>query len=388
MLPLRIGVLFSQTGVTSVIERTQLAATQLAIAEVNERGGIGGRLLEPVTYDPRSDPVLFRKYGRRLLEEDGVSIIFGCYMSSTRRAILPIIERNNALLCYPTFYEGFEFSENVLYFGSLPNQTNKLLVDYLMRQHGGRAFLLGSDYLFPREANRLMQSIMVSRGGTVVGELYVPLDAASDHFARAVAEAKAASPDFIFSTLVGSDVAKFYRAFHEQGLDAMTMPIASVTATEAELAALPPGMAAGHITAAPYFATVDTAENRRFVRNLQQKFGDGIKANMCAEAAYLAVHFVAQGLQLAENGDPRSLVRALHGIRFDAPQGAVKIDAENNHAYLFSRVGRMRSDGMFDIVEESAESIKPDPYFVEFATPNSADRTAASGVSLAEGYHP
>lgn len=383
---IRIGVLFSQTGVTSVIERTQLMATQLAIEEINLAGGIGGRLLEPIVYDPASDPTRFRKYGRRLLEEDGVSIIFGCYMSSTRRAILPIIERSNALLCYPTFYEGFEYSDNVLYFGSLPNQTNNVLADYVLERHGGRAFLVGSDYIFPRESNRLMHSILGNRGGAVIGEVYIPLNATEDQVDFAIASAKSAAPDFIFSTVVGSDIAKLYRAFRRSGLDPSTTPIASITATEAELAGLAPGMAAGHISAAPYFSTVATVENERFLRNLKRRFGTTMVANMCAEAAYVSVHLVAQSARIAGTFDPRAIIRSLHGIRFEAPQGPVKIDAENNHSYLFSRIGKLRADGQFDILWESSESIKPDPYFVcELPGPHH-DRGAVADLVAEEGY--
>jgi branched-chain amino acid transport system substrate-binding protein len=363
--PLKVGVLVSQTGVTSVIERTQLAATQLAIEEVNSAGGVRGRLLQMVAYDPASDPALYRNYARRLIEEDGVSIVFGCYMSSARRALLPIIERNNALLCYPTFYEGFEYSENVLYFGSVPNQTNRALADLVMGRFGERAVLIGSDYLFPRESNRLMHNILARRGGSVLGEIYLPLNAPAGEFEVAIASAQAAAPDFIFSTVVGSDIPKLYRAFRSRGLDPAKMPIASVTATETELASLPEGMAAGHITAAPYFASLPSAENRRFVQKFRERFGTDKMANMCAEASYISVHLTAQGIRIAGADDPRALARALHGVSFEAPQGPVKVDAENNHCYLFSRIGQMRDDGQFDIIWESAESTKPDPYFFE-----------------------
>lgn len=366
---IRVGVLFSQTGITAVIERTQLDATLLAIEEVNRGGGIDGIPLEPIVYDPASDPAQFRKLAERLVQEDRVPIIFGCYMSSARRAVVPVIEQWNALLCYSTFYEGFEYSPNVLYCGSLPNQTNITLAKFLLGAYGRRVVLLGSDYIFPRESNRLMRSIFAEEGGEIVGERYAPLGSSERTFDVMLAEAKLLRPDVIFSTVVGDDIDKLYRAFWQRGLDAASMPIASITATEAELALLPPSAREGHISAAPYFASIDSPENRCFVRSYQKRFGGSAVPNMCAEAAYFSVFLVAHGIRSAGVADPRALIRSLHGFQFDAPQGAVRVDGENNHMFLYTRIGRADADGQFKIVEESAQSTKPDPYLVDYDLP-------------------
>jgi branched-chain amino acid transport system substrate-binding protein len=371
----RVGVLFSQTGVTSVIEQTQLNATLLAIEEVNAAGGINGVEMQAVAYDPTSDPAQFRHLAERLLKEDGVPIIFGCYMSSARRAVVPVIEQWNALLCYPTFYEGFEYSPNVLYCGSVPNQTNISFARFLLESYGEKFYFVGSDYIFPHESNRLMRSIVSKQGGTVIGERYVPLDSPGRAFDLLIKEVKLARPNVIFSTVVGHDVAKLYAAFRDADCDARTMPIGSITTTEAEISLLPPGAAVGHVSAAPYFATVATEDNRQFVRKYQQRFGAQASPNMCAEAAYFSVFLVAQGMRQAGTADPRSLIRSLHGCQFDAPQGPVKVDAENNHAYLFSRIGRIQADGTFHLVHESTGNIKPDPYLVDYDLPFTAPET-------------
>lgn len=365
----RVGVLFSQTGVTSIIEQTQLNATLLAIEEINATGGVNGAPLEPVVYDPASDPVRFRHLAERLLRDDGVPVIFGCYMSSTRRAVLPVIERWNALLCYPTFYEGFEYSPNVLYCGSVPNQTNIAFAKFLLETYGKNIYFVGSDYIFPHESNRLMRSIVSKQGGMVIGERYVPLDSPQPVFDLLVKEIKLARPNVIFSTVVGRDVAKLYSAYRDQDLDPGKMPIGSITTTEAEISLLPAGTAAGHLSAAPYFATVDTAENRQFVQKYRRRFGDAALPNMCAEAAYFSVFLVAHGMRHAGTADPQSLIRSLHGCQFNAPQGPVKVDAENNHAYVFCRIGRIQKNGEFLILHETTDNIKPDPYLVDYDLP-------------------
>lgn len=367
--PIRIGVLFSQTGVTSVIEQTQLNATLLAIDEINATGGINGLPIAPISYDPGSDPTRFRDLADRLLREDRVRVIFGCYMSSARRAVIPVIERWNALLCYPTFYEGFEYSSNVLYCGSVPNQTNIPFARFLLETYGEKIYFIGSDYIFPHESNRLMRSVISKQGGTVVGERYIGLDSPPRAFDLAIKEIRLAQPNAIFSTVVGHDVAKLHRAYCGHGLDPATMPIGSITTTESEISLLPPGMAEGHVSAAPYFASVDTEENREFVRKYRQRFGAGSPPNMCAEAAYFSVLLVAHGMRLAGPADPQSLIRSLHGCQFNAPQGPVKVDAENNHAYLYSRIGQAQRNGEFRILHESTGNIKPDPYLVDYDLP-------------------
>src|SRR5512139_3678457 len=175
--PWRVGVLFSQTGHMSVIEETQLRGTLLAIDEINCGGGVNGRELVPVIYDPASDNTLFRHYAKKLMTEDGVTSIFGCYTSSSRKVVLPIVERLNGLLWYPTLYEGFEYSPNVIYTGAAPNQNSLTLFNYLASNYGTRFYFVGSDYVYPRESNRIMRALINQSGGEVVGEMYVSLNA-------------------------------------------------------------------------------------------------------------------------------------------------------------------------------------------------------------------
>lgn len=362
--PLRVGVLFSETGVTALIERAQRNATLLAIEEINAAGGIDGRPLEAVVHDPRSDPARFGQLAEMLVAEEDISVLFGCYMSSSRKAILPVVEQHRALLFYPTLYEGFEYSNHVIYTGAAPNQNSAQLCRYLLERHGNRFAFIGSDYIYPYESNRIMRSMLQQVGGEVVLERYFPLRSGQADFASVLAEVGDKQPDVIFSTVVGQSTAALYRAYRATGLDPARMPIASLTTSEAEVQAMGRDSAEGHITAAPYFASLKTEKNRAFVAAYRARYGEESPVNHCAEAAYFQVYLFAKALGLAEQGSFEALVRGLKGQGFEAPQGPVRIDPENNHTHLWPRLGRVDSAGNFEILQESKTAVAPDPYLV------------------------
>ena len=180
--PWRVGVLFSQTGVTSAIEQSQLNATLLAIDEINSSGGVLDRMIEPVIYDPASDPKQFRSLAERLFQVDRIRLLFGCYMSSTRKAVLPVVESHRGLLFYPTLYEGFEYSRHCIYTGAAPNQNSLQLAKFLLSTCGNRFLLVGSNYIYPYESNRLMADFVVQGRGKVLDEIYVPLEGGPQRF--------------------------------------------------------------------------------------------------------------------------------------------------------------------------------------------------------------
>lgn len=366
--PWRVGVLFSRSGYMAIIEETQLRGTLVAIDEINERGGVNGRPIEPVIVDPASENAQFRTLTKRLMLEEGIRTIFGCYTSSSRKAVLPIIERLNGLLWYPTLYEGFEYSPNVIYTGAAPNQNSLVLADYLTQAHGRRFFFVGSDYVYPRESNRIMSRILSRRGGTVVGERYVPLRADRHHFVDIVREIGAAAPDVIFSTVVGDATVWLYQAYADAGFDPRALPIASLTTTEAEIRAMGYDVGEGHITAAPYFQSVGSAANERFVALFRKRYGDDEPTNMCVEAAYFQVHVFARALEQTNTMDPDILRQVALGSAFDAPQGRVSINRECSHADLWARIGRANGHGQFDIIHSSPESVAADPYLLDYST--------------------
>ena len=285
-------------------------------------------------------------------------------MSSSRKEVLPVVERRNALFFYPTLYEGFEYSPNVIYGGATPNQNSVPLANYLMNTVGKRIFFVGSDYIYPRESNRVMRNVLRQGGGEVLGERYYDFDVKEDGFADVVQEILEMKPDAIFSTVVGQMCIDFYRAYHAAGGDGRTRPIASLTTNEAEIAAIGHEAAVGHITAAPYFRTISSPANRKFLKAYKAKFGSVRDVTSCCEAAYCQMHMFAAALEEVGEMDAYRLHDALLGAAFDAPQGPIKIDPDNNHTYLQSRIARVDEQGEFVIENKVRRAIKPDPYLV------------------------
>ena len=361
--PWRVGLLFSTTGVTANVERTQLNATQFAIEEINAAGGVHGREITPVVYDGASSPRQFRAVAERLIETDGVRLLFGCYMSSVRKAVLPVIDGFRGALFYPTFYEGFEYSPQTIYTGAAPNQNAFQLAKYILAKHGQRVLFVGSNYVYPYEINRIMSDFVVQSRGKVVDELYIPLDAGAEDIERALKKIRKTSPDVVFSTIVGQATAPFYEAYAEAGF-APSIPIASLTTSEADIAEMRPGVAEGHISAATFFATLATPRARRFTAAFRGRFGEDAPIPSVAETAYFQMHLAAAALARAGSDDPRRVLAEATEIEYDAPQGRVRIDPDNHHAYVWPRVARLDAQGRFQIIWNPGVRLKPDPYCV------------------------
>ncbi len=364
--PWRVGILFSRTGFMAVIEETQLRGTMTAIDEINDTGGINGRPVEPVVYDPGSDSRAYGLYAKKLMVEDGVSTIFGCYTSSSRKAVLPVVERLDGLLWYPTLYEGFEFSSNVIYTGATPNQNSVQLCRTLMELYGTRFYFVGSDYIYPRESNRIMRELIRHSGGSVVGERYVKFGADRSAFVPIMRDIKQVQPDVIFSTVVGEATIFLYQAYADMGLDPKVTPIASLTTSEAEVRAMGFDVGEGHLTAAPYFQGVGNDSNTTFVNRYKKRYGEDEPTNMCLEASYFQVNVFAKTLEKTNSMETNLMRDSVMGSEFDAPQGGVSINPIWGHADLWTRIGRANRQGQFDIVYESPTSVKADPYLIGY----------------------
>ena len=363
--PIRVGVLFSETGVISTIGRSQLQGTLLAIDEVNEAGGAGGREIVPVRYDPQSSPALYATLAERLIVQDKVNVIFGCEMSSSRKAALPIVEKWNKILFYPTLYEGFEFSNNIIYTGAAPNQNSVQLAEFMTANFGARVYLIGSDYIFPYESNRIMGELVLQRPNSEkVAERYVALDATEKDFRPIIDDIRSKQPDFIFSTVVGDSTASLYRAYAEAGFNPKTMPIASLTTSEAEISQMGADVALGHFTAAPYFQAINSETNLRCLERLRRRFGEDCVPNQYWEAAYFQTRIFANAFSETGDDDIQRLMPHILGSEFQAPQGRVRIDPTNHHTCLYPRIGVVNSKGQFTIVREATRPVHPDPYMV------------------------
>jgi len=361
----RVGVLYSRTGVSGTTESQHFFGTVLAIEEINALGGVLGRPLDPVAYDPRSEADEYRRLAARLLLEDEINMIFGACTSHCRKAMLPVVERTNALLWYASVYEGFEYSPNVVYTGASPNQSSMQLAAYLMQHCGKRIFLVGADYIYPRETNRIVRDAVEDHGGEILDEVYLPLGCADSDIEDVLRDIAGIDPDVVFSTQIGNDALRFYQRFHATGLHARRIPIASLTMTESEVHEIGAEVCEGHITSATYFNSLDTPGNAHFLALWHARFG-ARPASVYAEASYNQVHLFARALQRVGSLDTRKLVQAVHTVKFDSPEGPLAILPENNHCVLTPRIGVCRADGRFEVVWQGREPVKPDPYLTTF----------------------
>lgn len=365
--PVYIGVMFSQSGWTAVTERSMLSATMFAIDEINQSGGINGRELIPVYRDPAGEPVAYKAMAADILAEGKVKVILGCYTSSQRKAVLTALDKEAGILCYPAQYEGFEYSENIIYFGAVPNQNSLLLARYLLKNHPARMYIAGSDYVWPRESGRIMGDLIRSGGGEILGECYLGEKATKPEMDSVIADIKRCKPDIIFNNFVGQSNLDFYSAYAEAGLDASQIVVASLTTSEADLQEIDPKTAEGHITAATYFASQSNPENIALLGRYKAARGEPAQTNMCWDAAYAQTHMVAQAMK---NGSADSIGAIRAGIldaSFEAPQGRIAIDPSNFHCYVWPKIGIVRSDGQFDIVAETETAVRPIPYMATYS---------------------
>lgn len=359
---IKVGVLFSLTGTTAIIEESLNKATLMAIEEINDAGGIGGMQIVPVVEDPASDPATFAEKARKLVLSDRCVSVFGSYTSASRKAVLPVFEKRNNLYFYPTLYEGRECSKNVIYTGAVPNQQQDEFVPWLLERFGKRWYLIGSNYIYPKEENNYCKKLLAELGGEVVAEEYVPLG--HSEFSSVINKFQNEKPNVIFSTVVGDSVVALHRQYRAAGLDPETMPMASLTTSENEVAAMGGDAAAGHFTSAPYFMVWDSPENTKFVEAYRKRWGGDKVTHFVSEPSYFQVYLFKQAVEKLAGSDidPPTIREAVKGEGMTAPQGKVQIEPENLHTYLWPKIGVCRSDGQFQILQQSGEWLKPDPY--------------------------
>ena len=362
----KVGLLFSRASLTAASETAQANATHLAIAEVNDSGGINGRRLTAIDGDPGADPNDYRDSALHLCDHHQVQVLFGTHMSSTRKVVLPVVESRRRLLFYPTLYEGFEYSPYCFYTGSAPNQNSLQLARYVLQTYGGRVLFVGGSYVYPYESNRIMRELFEQAGGEIVDEIYLPFHATAEDFDRVMQRVRETTPDAIYSTIVGSDIPSLHRAYRQAGFDPARLPIVSLATNEVDVQAMTDEEAEGHISAAPWFSTLQTPASQAFVSRYRAGFGEGAAITAGAEAAYFQVHLFAQAARRAADDSVQALREALAGARFDAPQGTVQIDPQTQHTWLWPRIARLDDRRQFQLVLESAEAVPPSPYMVDY----------------------
>jgi ABC-type branched-subunit amino acid transport system substrate-binding protein len=360
-----IGLLISVDGPYSAVSAGMLAGALLAIDEVNG-SGLPVRL-DPVVGNPQGQLARYVSISGSMLAS-GIRHVVGCYTSSSRKEVIPLFEKADALLWYPSHYEGFESSPNVVYTGPVANQHLLPLIDYLLQHVGRRAFCIGSNYIWAWENNRVMREAMAAAGGCVIAERYFAMD--DTDFGQIIQAILNERPSFIFNTLIGISSYQFLRdlraACAQEGIDQpAVLPIASCTLSEPELEAVGREAADGHIVSSVYFSSIKSPENARFAAAYKARRPGGPAVSADAEATYLAVKLL--GLALAEAGTSEigAVKQAVARQVLTAPQGQVQISPETMHATLTPRIGRSTSAGEFEIVVEASQPIPADPYLLQ-----------------------
>jgi urea transport system substrate-binding protein len=359
--PIRVGILHSFTGTMAMSETPVAEAEQLAIAEINASGGLlGGRKVQPVIADGHSDWPTFATQATRLLTQDKVCAVFGCWTSASRKTVRPIFEKLSGLLFYPVQYEGLEESPNIIYLGAAPNQQIIPAVRWAFDNLGRRFYLVGSDYVFPRAANAVISDQVKALGGSIVGQDYIPLG--QDKTDDVVARIQAAHPDVILNTINGDTNIAFFRSLRAAGICPSRIPTVSFSIGENELPALNPSSCVGDYAVWNYFQTQGGARNREFVAAFQKKYGAHRVVSDPMEAAYCGVKLWAQAVEEAGTENTEAVQKAILDQSMAAPEGVVMIDPETRHTWRSVRVGRIRADGQFTIVWDSGRPIRPQPF--------------------------
>ena len=369
----KIGVLHSLSGTMAISETSLRDVVLMAVEEINAGGGVLGKPVEAVVVDPASDWPLFAEKAKELIVNHKVAATFGCWTSVSRKSCLPVFEEYNALLFYPVQYEGEEQSLNVFYTGASPNQQLIPAAEYMMEEIGSKKFyLLGTDYVFPRTANKVLKAFLKSKGvpDENIMEEYTPFH--HQDYQTIVANIKkfAAGGDAcVMSTINGDSNVPFYKEFANQGLTSEDCPIMAFSVAEDELRAMDVPPLVGHLAAWNYFQSIDTPENAKFVADFKAYCeknnlpgGADRVTDDPIEAAYFGVYVWKAAVEKAGSFDVDAVRAAAYGLEFDAPGGAKKMHASNQHTHKPVFIGEILADGQFKIVYASDGLVEPDSY--------------------------
>lgn len=375
--PIKIGVLHSLSGTMAISETSLKDITLMAIDEINAKGGLLGRKLEPIVVDPASNWPLFAEKARQLISQDNVAAVFGCWTSVSRKSVLPVFEELNGLLFYPVQYEGEELSQNVFYTGAAPNQQAIPAVEYLMSEDGGEAkriFLLGTDYVYPRTTNKILRAFLKSKGVAEkdIEEVYTPFG--HNDYQTIVANIKKfaaqGKPVAVVSTINGDSNVSFYKELANQGIKATDIPIVAFSVGEEELRGIDTNPLVGQLAAWNYFMSIKSPANDEFIAKWQayvkkNSLAGGAKrvTNDPMEAAYVGINMWAQAVKKAGTTDVDAVRKAMSGQTFVAPSGyTLKMDEKNHHLWKPVMIGEVQANGQFDIVWDTSKTIQAQPW--------------------------
>ena len=381
--PIKVGILHSLSGTMALSEAALKDTVLMLIEDQNRKGGLLGRKLEPVVADPKSDWDLFAEKSRELLAKEKVAVVFGCWTSASRKSVLPVFEALDGLLFYPVQYEGEESSRNIFYTGATPNQQAIPAVRYLMSKEGGevrRWVLLGTDYVYPRTTNRILQAYLGTAGTSPddIMTIYTPFGHAgwSEIVGKIKKFGSAGKKTAVISTINGDANTHFYRELVAQAVDAAAIPVMAFSVGERELIGVDVQFLAGHLAARNYFQSVKSPENEAFVgmwANFSARRNE-ITTDDPMEASYVGFRMWAQAVAQAGTTDVNAVRQAMYGQRLKAPSGFEEVMNTNHHLSKPVMIGKLNSLGRFDVVWQSISSVRADAWSKYM--PDSARRTA------------
>lgn len=374
----KVGLLHSLTGSMAISEKSVRDAEVLAIEEINAAGGVLGKQIVYVEEDGASEPSTFATKAEKLVDSEKVKTVFGCWTSSSRKAVKPIFEDYNSLLWYPVQYEGMEQSPNIVYTGAAPNQQIVSAIEYLIEQGYKKFFLLGSDYVFPRTANMIITAQVNAAGCEVVGEEYADMD--QTDFAAIIAKIEAAQPEVIINTLNGTGNVSFFKQMSEKNYTSENYMTMSFSIAEEEVATIGADILKGHMVSWNYYQTTETDVNKSFVAAYKAKFGESRVTSDPAEAAYDAVYLWKAACEKAGSFEIDDVLAAIRTgeISFNAPEGTVTINGENQHLTKPVRIGQVSDEGLIYEVYSTSSAVDPDPYLTTY------DWAVAAGIQPIE----
>jgi len=369
---IKVGILHSLSGTMAISETSLKDVALMTIEEINAKGGLLGKKLEPVVVDPASNWPLFAEKARELLEKDKVAVVFGCWTSVSRKSVLPVFEELNGLLFYPVQYEGEECSYNVFYTGAAPNQQAIPAVEYLMSEDGGSAkrfVLLGTDYVYPRTTNKILRAFLHSKGvkDEDIMEKYTPFG--HNDYQTIIADIKkfaAAKPTCIISTINGDSNVPFYKELANQGIKAEDIPCVAFSVGEEELRGIDTKPLVGHLAAWNYFMSMDNPTNKEFVKKWKAYVkknnlpgGDKRVTNDPMEATYIGIKMWSQAVLQAGTTNVDAVRQAMANQAVKSPSGyTITMDPKNHHLHKPVVIGEVNEKGQFDIVWQTDGPIR------------------------------
>ena len=356
-----VGQLHSATGTMAISETGSIQAEQLAIEQINAMGGVLGRKIKIIVEDGASDWPTFAEKAKKLLVNDKVAAVMGCWTSASRKAVLPVFEKENGMLYYPTFYEGLEQSKNVIYTGQEATQQILAGLDWMAKEKKAKTFyLIGSDYIWPRTSNKIARKHIENvLKGTVVGEEYYALG--HTQFGSLINKIKLKKPDVIYAIIVGGSNVSFYKQLKAAGITSDKWNLLTISVTEDEVLGIGGENLAGFYSAMKYFQSLDNPNNKEFVAAFKKKYGEKSVIGDVTQAGYLGPWLWKMAVEKAGSFDVDKVAAASPGIEFTkAPEGYVKVHA-NHHLWSKLRIGQWQTDGQAKVLYES-ELIEPDPF--------------------------